>query len=88
MGNDKEIPKMMFKAVMSLSKEDSAKIKVGSGYSDEFLVKLDVHQGSVLPLFLLASVIDVVTEEVRKGLFHEILNADDLVLKSNFMEGI
>ena len=42
----KEIPEMMVKAVMSLYKKETTKIKVGSGYSDKFLVKADVHQGS------------------------------------------
>ena len=38
--------------------------------------------------FYLATVIDVVTEEVRKGLFHEILSADNLILMSDSIEGI
>ena len=63
----------MMKVMMSLYKEATAKIKVGSGCSEEFSVKVGVHQGLVLPPFLFSTVIDVVTEKVRKGLFHEIL---------------
>ena len=67
---------------MSLNKE-TTKIKNGSGYSHEFAVKVGEHQGSVLSPFSFATVIDVVTEEARKGLFHEIFYADDLVLMSD-----
>ena len=84
----KEIPKMIVKAVMSLYKKATTKIKVGFGYSDKFSVKVGVDQGSVLSPFLFAPAIDVATKEVRKGLFHEILYADDLVLISDFIEGI
>ena len=51
---------------MSLYKEATTRIKVGSAYSDEFPVKVGVHHGSVLLSFLFETVIDVVTEEVRK----------------------
>ena len=67
-----ELPEVMMKVVMSLYKEATTKIKVGSSYSDEFPVKAGVQQGLVLLPFLFAAVIDVVTE-VRKGLFHKIL---------------
>ena len=77
----------MMKAVMSLHKEETAKIKVGSGCSEEFPVKVGLHQGSVLTLFLFATVIDVITE-VRKGLFHDILYADNLVFMSDSIESI
>ena len=55
---------------------------------DESPVKVGVHQGSPLSLFLFATVIHVVTDEVSKDLFYEILYADDSVLLSNFIEGI
>ena len=54
---------------MSLYKEATTKIKVESGYSDEFSLKIGVHQGSILSLFLFATLIGVVTE-VRKCLFY------------------
>ena len=42
--NEKKIPWMMIKAVMSYCNE-ATKIKVRTSYSDEFPVKVDVHQG-------------------------------------------
>ena len=80
----KEIPEMMVNAVTILYKEATTKIKVEFGYSLEFHVKVGVHQGSVLSLFFVASVIDVITE----GLFHETLYADDLVFMNDSIKDI
>ena len=54
-------------------KKQITKIKVGSGYSNELPAKDGVLQGTVSSRFLFAIVIDVVTEEVRKNPFYEIL---------------
>ena len=59
--NKKKIPEMMVKVVMSLCKATTIKIKVGSGYSEKFSVKVGVDQGSVLSPFSFAPVIDVIT---------------------------
>ena len=84
----KEIPEMMIKAVMSLHKQATTEMKVRSSYSDEFFAKVGVLLLSVLSPFLFVTVIDLVTEEVRKDSFHEILYLDDLVLLSNSVKGI
>ena len=52
-------------------------MEVESGYSDEFFV---VHLYSHV-LYAAVS-----TEKVKKGLFHEILKADDLVLMCDSMK--
>ena len=44
---------MMVKAVMSWYEEATTKIKVGCGYSDEFPVRVGIHQGSALSPFYL-----------------------------------
>ena len=44
-----------------------------SELSEEFEVKVGVHQGSVLLPLVFAIVVDVVTESVRNGLMSEML---------------
>ena len=82
----KGLPKILVKAVMSLYERAETKVRVGSGLSKEFSVKVGVHQGSVLSRLLFAMMIDEETENVRKGLMKQILYADDLVLMGETME--
>ena len=79
---------MMVRAVMSLYEGARTRIRVGSQLSEEFGVKVGVHQGSVLSPLVFAIVVDVVTESVRAGLMSEILYAEELVLMSETMEGL
>jgi len=77
------------KAMLSLYEEGATtKVRVGSDFSDEFPVKVGVHQGSVLSPLLFAIVMDVVTKEARKGVLHEILYANDLLLMSESMDDL
>ena len=55
---------------------------MGSELSEEFLVQVCVHQGSVLSPLLFATVVDAISENA-KGLMNKILNAVDLVLMSD-----
>ena len=76
MSNVKKIPEVKVKAVI---KEATIKIKVRSGYSDEFYVKSEYIKDHHCHYFYL----DVV-KEVR----NEILNAIDLIITSDFLDGI
>ena len=84
----KSLPERLVRTVMDLYEGSKTKVRVGNGYSEEFLVKVGVHQGSVLSPFLFAIVVDVVAEEIREGVPYEILYADDLVLVSETLEGL
>ena len=64
------------------------RVRVDSEMSEEFEVKVGMHQGSVLSPFLFALVGDVVTEFAREGELSELLFADDLVLMSETIEGL
>ena len=79
---------MLVRAVMSLYEGSRTKVKVGSGTSKEFWVRVGVHRGSVLSPLIFAVVVDVVTEHAREGLLNEILYADDLVLMSESLEDL
>ena len=67
---------------MSLYEGAKTKVRDETKLSEQFCVKVVVHQGSILsPLF--SVVVDVITESARQGLMKEILYADDLVLVSD-----
>ena len=52
----------------------------GSAYSEEFEIKVGVHQEYVLSPLLFAIVEYVITENARRGMVNELLYAYDLVL--------
>ena len=82
------IPEVMVRAVTSLYEGAKKRIRVGLELSERFEVKVGVHQGSLLLLFVLVIVVDMVMETVRNGLMSEMLYADNLVLMSETMEGL
>ena len=84
----KGLAEVLVQAVMSLYEGSRTKVRVGSGTSEEFGVRVGVHQGSVLSPLIFAIVVDVVTEHAREGLLNEILYADDLVLMSESMDDL
>ena len=84
----KGLSEVMVWAVMSLYNGAKTRVRVGSAYSEEFAVKVGVHQGSVLLPLLFAIVVNAITESARRGVVNELLYADDLVLMSETMEDL
>ena len=84
----KGLSEVMARAVMSFYDGAKTRVMVGSAYSEEFEVKVDVQQGSVLLPLLFAIVVDVITENARRGVIYELLYANDLVLMSDTMEDL
>ena len=84
----KGLAEVLVQAVMGSYEGSRTKVIVGSGTSDEFGVRVGVHQGSVLSPLIFAIMVDVVTEHAREGLLNEILYADDLVLMSESLEDL
>ena len=82
----KGLSEVIVRAVMILYDDAKTRVRVGSAYSEEFKVNVGVHQGSVLSPLLFAIVVDVITENARKGVANELLYADDLVIMSEDME--
>ena len=84
----KGLSEVMVRVVMSLYDQEKTRVRVGSAYSEEFEVKVCVHQGSVLSPLLLAIVVNVITERPTKCVVNDLLYADDLVLVSKTMEDL
>ena len=87
MGDEKKgLPEVIVRAAMSLYHRAKTKVRVGSVLSQEFLVQIRVHQGSVFSPLLFETAVDVISENAREGLMNEILYAGNLVLISESME--
>ena len=72
------IEEWLVKAVMIMYKKGRAMVKIKHGNSEEFEVKVEVHQGLVLsPLLFVV---------VMEGLLWELLHADTLVLMAESIE--
>ena len=84
----KGLSEIMVWAVMSLYDGAKTRVRVGAAYSEEFEVKVGVHQGSVLSPLLFAIVVYVITEKAKRGVVYKLLYADDLVLMSETMEDL
>ena len=84
----KVLPEVIIRAVMSLHQGAKTKARVGSELSEEFMVQVRVHQGSVLSPLLFAIAVNVIWENARDELINEILYADDLVFMSESMENL
>ena len=57
-----------------------SRVRVGEEYSEEFEVKVGVHQGSVLSPLLFIIVLEALSREFRSGVPWEDLYADELVI--------
>ena len=84
----KGIPQDLVRSVMSLYEGAKTWVRVDSELTEQFKVKLGMHQGSVQSPFLLAVVIDAFTNFARKGALSELLCTGDLVLLSETIEGL
>ena len=82
----KGIPEVLVRSVMSQYEGEKTWVRVDSELSEEFEVKVGMHQRSVLSPFLSAVVVDVVTEFAREDALSESLYTDDLVLMSETSE--
>ena len=64
------------------------RVREDSELSEEFEVRVVMHQVSVLSPFVFVVVVDVVTEFAREGAQSELLYADGLVLISETIYGL
>ena len=85
---EKGLSEVIVRAVMSFYDGTKTRVRVGSAYPEEFEVKVGVHQGSVLSPLMFAIVVDVITENARRGEVNELLYADDLVIMSETIEDL
>ena len=83
-----EVGEWMVKAVMAMYERCRTVVRKKQGNSEEFEVKVGVHQGSVLTPLLFVIVLEAMTSEMREGLPWELLYTDDLVLMAETEEAL
>ena len=74
------------RAVQSMYANARSRVRVNGQLSEEFEVKVGVHQGSVLSPLLFIMVLEALSREFRTGVPWELLYADDLVIIANSLE--
>ena len=72
--------------VQAMYNNTRSRVRVNNTYSDEFGVKVGVHQGSVLSPLLFVIVLEALSCEFRTGTPWELLYADDLVISAETEE--
>ncbi len=79
------VSETLVKTVQAMYHNARARVRVGSSLSEEFDVKVGVHQGSVLSPLLFIIVLEALSE-FTEGCPWELLYADDLALVAKSME--
>ena len=82
------VKEWLVQTVVVMYEKARTTVRTKQGNSEEFEVKVGVHQGSVLSPLLFVAVIEIVTRKVREGLPWELLYADDLVLVAQSVEKV
>ena len=80
------VEEWILKLVQGMYENVRSRVRVGEGLSDEFEVKVGVHQGSVLSPLLFIIVLEALSKEFRAGEPWEDLYADDLVVIADSKE--
>ena len=74
------VEEWIVKVIQSMYEGVTTSVKLGAGESEEFAVKVGVHQGSVLSPLLFILVLEALSRKFRVGLPWELFYADDLAL--------
>ena len=75
-----EVPEECISMAKVMYEDATTIAKCKGGLPESFEVKVGVHQGSKLSPLLFVTVLDALSEEIRRGLPWEMLYADDLVI--------
>ena len=80
------VEEWIVRLVQGMYANERSNVRVGKGYSDEFKVKVSVHQDSVLSLMRFIIVLEALSCEFCSGFPWEDLFADDLGIITELLE--
>ena len=81
-----DVEEWIVRLVQGMYANARSRVRVGEGYSEEFEVKVGVHQGSVLSPLLFIIVLEALSRKFRYGVPLEDLYFDDLVIIAESLE--
>ena len=81
-----KVPEVLVRTVQAMYHNASARVRVGTSFSEKIDVKVGLHQGSVLSPLLFIMVLETLSVEFRTGCPWELLYADDLALIAETMD--
>ena len=82
----REVPEKLVRLVEATYHGASTVVRTMHGRTDEFPIKVGLHQGSGLSPFLFIVVLGVISEGFKRGLPRELLFADDLAVVTDTEE--
>ena len=62
----------MLREILNLYDKPKTRVRVRSAHSEEFEVKVGVHQGSMLSRMVFALIVDVITKNAKTGEIEEV----------------
>ena len=74
------------RAIQSMYANARSRVRVNDQYSEEFGVKVGVHQGSVLSPLLFILVLEALSREFETGVPWHLLYADDLAIMADSLD--
>ena len=77
---DKGVPEKYIRLVKDMYHQCETAVRCAAGTSEPFAVEVGLHQGSAFSPFLLAIMMDSLTENIRKQAPWQMMFADDVVL--------
>ena len=81
-----KVPEVLVRTVQAMYHNASARVRVGTSFSEKIKVKVGLHQGSVLSPLLFIMVLEALSVEFKTGCPWELLYADDLALIAETMD--
>ena len=82
------VEEWVIRAVKAIYENVKSRVRVNGQFSDEFNIKVGVHQGVVLNPQLFIIVMETLSREFKVGCPWELLYADDLVLMAETLEDL
>ena len=72
------VDEWIINVVQAMYSNSRSRVRINDSFSEEFPIKVGVHQGSVLSPLLFIIVLEALSREMRSGCPKELLYADDL----------